>query len=183
LLPVEFGIPTRNLGLPANDEAWTNVSLAKRRVALRCLGLLALLLAPSMNGLACTCRQDLPNAAFERADAVFLGRVIGVTALGRIHKSTVVGPVLLRVQVDEVWKGRVPQQVDVKAEFGSDMCANYSLHQGAEYILYPRHRKQDGPNILYLGGICPSRFLEFSDPLTPAEIKYLNRMRAANSTR
>jgi hypothetical protein len=90
--------------------------------------LLAVAGAPS-DAQACSCYGGPPTSWAGRADAVFLGRPIGVGP----SASDPVGEIVTTFAVDSVWKGHVRRRVLVATDLSS--CGGY-FPPGEQYLVF-----------------------------------------------
>jgi len=91
-----------------------------RKAALSVI-VLALVLTADDKALACSCFYSRPSEGFDRAQAVFTGRII------KAEKSEWV------VAVERVWKGEMAERVTLRdAHAGTSCAAGYK--KGARYL-------------------------------------------------
>ncbi len=81
---------------------------------------------------ACSCRSSTPQEAAAWADVVFAGRVVETM---RDAEDINEGHLFATIDVDNVWKGRVGQQVVVRTAPNSAQCGAY-FEQGKHYLVY-----------------------------------------------
>ncbi|HYO64421.1 MAG TPA: serine hydrolase [Pyrinomonadaceae bacterium] len=127
-----------------------------KRVFLLAAASLCALLSPSPVS-ACSCLIGDPPAEFQRAKAVFVGRVLGGTEKlkakgpdGR-SQSLVAGEV--RLAVEELFKGDPARETTlaVNSMLGTS-CGDYGLRVGARYVVYA-YASERGERLLYTG-VC-----------------------------
>ena len=75
---------------------------------------------------ACSCAPPPPDEAFEKASAVFSGRVVGIS--GEPESA-------IKIQVDEVWKGSATSTTVVDAP---SECSYRGFALGEDYLVYAR---------------------------------------------
>ena len=90
---------------------------------------------------ACSCVWPTPDEAFERADAVFSGRVTSV--------DEYFGPVAIRV--DTVWKGSVTSTTSV-SQYDGTSCSYGRFVEGEEYLVYAYERPHGTLNVWTCSG-------------------------------
>jgi hypothetical protein len=85
--------------------------------------------------VACSCVSFTDQQAFDRADAVFVGDVVGYepppTATGYSSND----PALWIFRVDRVYKGRIPPRQEVVSEFSSVSCG-LELPRSGEVLVF-----------------------------------------------
>jgi hypothetical protein len=129
-----------------------------RSSLLACVALFVLQLNEAF---ACSCNKFTPCEAFNYADAVFIGKVVGGTTKVKEYSqdgktySMEAGEV--RVLVEESFKGVAETEVIVTGF--SSMCGPEGLVRGGRYVIYTR---QQGSSIFYIGPCSPTRAVEYA---------------------
>ena len=93
------------------------------------LGALIAVAGAASDAQACSCYGGPPESWAGRADAVFLGRPIGVGP----SASSPVGEIVTTFAVDSVWKGHVRRRVVVITDLSS--CGGY-FPPGEQYLIF-----------------------------------------------
>lgn len=111
-----------------------------RRIAVLALMTCAVAAAWSVAAAACDCAPPPdPQAALGAADAVFAGRVIGLTLVPRVSEdpssSFAVEDVAATIAVSAVWKGKPTEWVTVYTAFTCCICG-YPFELGQTYLVY-----------------------------------------------
>ncbi len=75
---------------------------------------------------ACSCAPPPPDEAFEKASAVFSGRVVGIS--GETESA-------IKIQVDEVWKGSATSTTVLERP---SECGYPGFTLGEDYLVYAR---------------------------------------------
>lgn len=82
---------------------------------------------------ACTCAPPPPPAQeLERVDAVFAGQVVEITEVSGGRPETVL---VVRMAVDDVWKGDVVEVVEVRTNAQGGTCG-YGFRAGRAELVY-----------------------------------------------
>ena len=85
---------------------------------------------------ACSCMSVSPSEAFERADAVFVGRAVSVTGVEIVHgDATYVDSLITEFDVATVWKGPVEHTIHIRSGADGASCG-YRFTEDGEYIVY-----------------------------------------------
>ena len=83
---------------------------------------------------ACSCIDPgSPSEALERSAAVFAGRVVSID--DRLALGSSLDPLIIKFDVETVWKGSLHQQIELRTAFDSASCG-YSFVEGVEYLVY-----------------------------------------------
>ena len=78
--------------------------------------------------LACSCAPlPEPQQARDQADAVFTGTVLGITQEDNRR--------LVRLRVEEAWKGARCEEVTITTGLGDSDCG-YAFQEGQAYLIY-----------------------------------------------
>jgi hypothetical protein len=106
---------------------------------------------------ACSCGPGDPPIEFNRAKAVFIGRMLGGTEKLSIKdqgaKPRFIEAGNVRFAVEEVFKGGVEDEVTIKiASNVGTSCGPYGLQRGERYVVYAYADQRD-EKILY-SGVC-----------------------------
>jgi hypothetical protein len=114
-----------------------------------------LLTAPAAR--ACSCAMGDPPSEFNRAKAVFVGRMLGGTeklsVKGGDGKSHTIEAGDVRFAVEEVFKGDVPSVLTVGvASMDGTSCGPYGLTLHEQYVVYA-YAGEEGRGKLYTG-VC-----------------------------
>lgn len=98
-----------------------------RRISLSMALVLAIVLGADA-ALACSCAPlPEPRQARDQADAVFTGTVLGITQEGNQR--------LVRLRVEESWKGAKCGEVTITTGLGDSDCG-YAFQEGQAYLIY-----------------------------------------------
>ncbi|HSH80789.1 MAG TPA: hypothetical protein VLA19_19850, partial [Herpetosiphonaceae bacterium] len=93
----------------------------------------AFLLANPTCVFACSCLPPgTPQEELGRSDAVFAGKVVGLT--GRVDGGAV-ETVDVTFEVSQVWKGAASRTVQLQTP-GSSASCGFNFEQGREYVVY-----------------------------------------------
>jgi hypothetical protein len=90
---------------------------------------------------ACSCVPFTDRQAYDRADVVFVGRVLGVTAPGGPVRSST-DPALWTFAVGDVYKGSAATRQGVVSARFSASCG-LEVEQGGTYVVFAR--REPGP--------------------------------------
>ena len=106
---------------------------------------------------ACGCGPSDPPTEFNRATAVFIGRMLGGTEKLSVKdergKPRFIEAGDLRFAVEEVFKGRVGDEATIKiASNVGTSCGPYGLQRGERYVVYAYADESD-EKILH-SGVC-----------------------------
>jgi len=106
---------------------------------------------------ACSCGTGSPAVEFNRARAIFIGRMLGgteqLTIDDRDGKSYPIEAGKVRFTVEEVFKGDVKGEVTIQiASHKNTSCGPYGLKRSEQYIVYAYGGEAD-PETLY-SGVC-----------------------------
>ncbi len=98
-----------------------------RKISLSMTLMLVALLGADA-ALACSCGPlPEPRQARDQADAVFTGTVLGITQEGNRR--------LVRLRVEESWKGARCEEVTITTGLGDSDCG-YAFQEGQSYLIY-----------------------------------------------
>ncbi len=86
---------------------------------------------------ACSCASHTFTEAFDRAGLVFKGTAIDVAVGGSPIGWTSADPVMVRFDVDEVWKGEVPAEVAIETVRTEASCG-FVFEEGRDYLVFVR---------------------------------------------
>src|SRR5688500_3043793 len=121
--------------------------------------ILALFLLSPLSALACSCLFRDPPEAFNEAEAVFIGKMLGgtekfsVKTSEGVHVEREAGQV--RFEISEVFKSKIKAHSEVVLKVDSmrgTSCGDYGLERGETYVVYAYADKQN-PGKLYTG-VC-----------------------------
>lgn len=120
------------------------------------LGFLCLFLFPSTI-LACSCVNQGPAYAFNEAQVVFIGRMLGGTQKlslkAREGKSFTLEAGKVRFAVEEIFKGDNAEELTINIDsHEGTSCGPYGLKRGERYIVYAYGSRND-KKILFTG-VC-----------------------------
>src|SRR5687768_3483965 len=106
---------------------------------------------------ACSCATGPPPFEFNKAKAVFIGRMLGGTEKLSIKdqdgKLRFIEAGKVRFAVEEIFKGEVEDEATIIIEsHEGTSCGPYGLQAGERYLVYAYADKRDG-KILY-SGVC-----------------------------
>lgn len=104
------------------------------------LGVLPFLLLSARTAPACSCSSLMPDQAFDRAQAVFTGKVIKA----RKKEWT--------VAVDRVWKGGPEEIIKLQDAHAGSSCAS-SYKSGESYLFLINVKESDG-KVVYSPQVC-----------------------------
>jgi hypothetical protein len=112
--------------------------------------LCSLQMGPPRPALACFCMPPpTPQEGVHSSDAVFSGRVVGIT-MPQLNPATGgYSPALAQFQAASVWKGSVGPHVTVAFSPSTASCG-YNFQAGNDYLVYARSYV-DGPVLSILG--------------------------------
>ena len=106
--------------------------------SIRILLQVGILLSLAGSASACSCAEDnSPNQALAKADAVFAGKVLDITA---VQPRNSWDERRIRLRVRRSWKGRCG---DVAAVISPSDGCGYSFTRGEYYVVYA-YRSKDG---------------------------------------
>jgi hypothetical protein len=106
---------------------------------------------------ACSCATGDPPSEFNRAKAVFIGRMLGGTeklsVKDKSGKAYSIEAGTVRFEVEESFKGDVSGRIHIEiASMKGTSCGPYGLSKGARYLVYAYVGEPD-TNTLY-SGVC-----------------------------
>ena len=125
----------------ANTRCRRPKYVATVAVALALLVGIVVFLTDPGEAHACSCLPPgLPLEELEASDAVFFGRVTSIRTFdGQLDPDTPISSYMyfrtVSFDVRTVWKGDVPEQMEVVTSF-SDVSCGYSFDEGGEYLVY-----------------------------------------------
>lgn len=98
----------------------------------------------SVTATACSCAPEPePRTALDAADAVFTGRVVGLTLVPRVPEepstSFIAEDVAVTIVVSAVWKGEPAERVTLYTAFTCCVCG-YPFELGKTYLIYAMQR-------------------------------------------
>lgn len=138
---------TRRTGLTADRihprrQRCCSTGLARAGILV---ALFALLLADTLTAAppawACSCDVAPLEAEVERNDVVFAGEVTRIRDGGQDHQLGT-GLREVRVDVERVWKGDLPEQVSVHTEKREASCG-YTFDTARSFLVFVREDAQD----------------------------------------
>ena len=152
----------------------------------RILSLFCLVFIAPAVALGCSCRFEDPPAAFNRADAIFIGQMLGgsetfSTLLTQDRTSLELEAGRVRFAVTEVFKGKTPATGEIAINMPSmrgTSCGDYGLKRGLIYLVYAYRNPQD-KEFLY-SGVC-TRTGSVESEGTKADLAFLKNLPAAGS--
>jgi hypothetical protein len=156
--------------------------MVMKRFLFTIAALLCLLSIPTA-ARACSCLTGEPSFEFNRARAVFIGRVLGgtekISVKGREGKSRAIEAGAVRFSVEEIFKGDVAFEttLDVESMDGTS-CGPYGLTRGARYVVYAYSSRAD-EKALYTG-VC-TRTIEVTSGYAKADLDFLRNLPAAGA--
>jgi hypothetical protein len=110
-----------------------------KRVAVTAAALVALsvvaVVAHPERASACSCAAFTDADAYARADAVFVGRVVGYGGSGGAGNFSSTDPALWRFSVSQVYKGSVRALQDVVSEVSGASCG-LEIPRVGEYVVF-----------------------------------------------
>lgn len=114
-----------------------NVILTQNRGIL----LLSVFLLFSATGYACSCATGDPPFEYNRAKAIFIGKMLGgtenVSRRNQDGKPVSIEAGEVRFRVEENFKGSLVGEVIIHvASMKGTSCGDYGLRRGAQYIVY-----------------------------------------------
>ena len=114
-----------------------------------------LLLIPA-TVVACSCGTGDPPFEFNRAKAVFIGRMLGGTEKLSVKErglSRLLEAGKVRFAVEEVFKGGVAGEVTIEiASMDGTSCGPYGLKRKEQYLVYAYGDEKDGKSLY--SGVC-----------------------------
>lgn len=111
------------------------------RVLPAALTLAATVLTVAMSptpAAACTCAAQLPLQHYERADAVFTGRLVRIDKAPRGLAYRSIDPVSYDFAVERALKGAVAAQTSVGSVAGGESCGLEGMRVGERYTVFAR---------------------------------------------
>jgi hypothetical protein len=148
-----------------------------RRVVFIIALLLCFLSIPS-TARACSCLTGEPAFEFNRARAVFIGRMLGgsekISVKDRDGKSHAIEAGAVRFSVEEIFKGDVAFEttIDIESMNGTS-CGPYGLTRGARYVVYAYSSRAD-EKVLYTG-VC-TRTIELTSGYAKEDLDFLRNL-------
>ena len=132
---------------------------------------------------ACSCATSDPPAEFNRAKAVFIGRMLGGTEKlsftdneGKVRQ---IEAGAVRFSVEELFKGNISKEVTVTiASMKGTSCGDYGLLRGELYVVYAYESERD-KKILY-SGVC-TRTSVADSKYTKEDLDFLRNLPAAGT--
>jgi hypothetical protein len=92
--------------------------------------------------LACGCKSPEISVALQRADVVFIGKVVNIRDFGQDTYSAPARRVMVTFQVSRWWKGPVRRITVMHTRINTSDCDGFlSLKRGEEYIVYGYRKK------------------------------------------
>jgi hypothetical protein len=156
--------------------------MVMKRLLFTIAALLCLLSIPTA-ARACSCLTAAPSFEFNRAKAVFVGRMLGgterISVKGREGKSRTIEAGAVRFSVEEVFKGDVAFEttLDVESMDGTS-CGPYGLTRGARYVVYAYVSSADD-KVLYTG-VC-TRTIDVTSVYAKTDLDFLRNLPAAGA--
>ena len=150
-----------------------------RRVVFIIALLLCILSIPSA-AYACSCAMGEPAFEFNRAKAVFIGRMLGgtekISVKDRDGKAQTIEAGAVRFSVEEIFKGGVAFEttLDIQSMNGTS-CGPYGLTRGVRYVVYAYSREAD-EKVLYTG-VC-TRTRDVSGSYAKEDLDFLRNLPA-----
>jgi hypothetical protein len=141
----------------------------------------SILLAVTASVFGCECALVSQPQAFGMAKAVFDGVVLDIHHFENAENQKVVSRVLVKIRVNEYWKGDASTTINVHAWERAIMCDSYKFELGKRYIVYAIEQDKEngwadqypkGTRILALGA-CILRIAREKD--VPFESKLLGK--------
>jgi hypothetical protein len=153
-----------------------------KRFLFTIAALLCLLSIPTA-ARACSCLTGEPSFEFNRAKAVFIGRMLGgtekISVKDREGKSHTIEAGAVRFSVEEIFKGDVAFEttLDVESMDGTS-CGPYGLTRGARYVVYAYSSRAD-ERVLYTG-VC-TRTIDVTSGYAKTDLDFLRNLPAAGA--
>lgn len=132
---------------------------------------------------ACSCLTGAPSFEFNRARAVFIGRMLGGTEKISVKDSEgrerTIEAGAVRFTVEEIFKGDVAFEttLDVESMNGTS-CGPYGLTRGARYVVYAYSSRAD-EKALYTG-VC-TRTIDVTSGYAKTDLDFLRNLPAAGA--
>jgi hypothetical protein len=132
---------------------------------------------------ACSCLTSEPSIEFNRARAVFVGRMLGGTEKISVKdgegRERAIEAGAVRFSVEEIFKGDVAFEttLDVESMDGTS-CGPYGLTRGARYVVYA-YVSRAGDKVLYTG-VC-TRTIDVTSVYAKADLDFLRNLPAAGA--
>ena len=125
---------------------------------------------------ACSCATGDPPREFNRAKAVFIGRMLGGTEFLKDQggKPLLIEAGKVRFAVEEVFKGVVEDQatISIASSVGTS-CGPYGLQRGARYVVYAYASQRD-EKTLY-SGVC-TRTMTTDSKYAKEDLEFLRNL-------
>ena len=86
---------------------------------------------------ACSCVALTPAQAFERADTVFVGKVVSFKVRSGLLGQSSVDPASAQFAVEEVWKGPRQETLTIRTVRSEGSCG-FNFRDGLTYLVYAR---------------------------------------------
>lgn len=135
------------------------------------LAVILLLTVPIDDLSACSCLGPFsPAVAFERADAVFSGKVVAIA----VDTTDWWRNLRVTIRVSEQWKGKAVQLVNVYTSSVSSACG-YPFEKGSSYLVYAYYSEpSEGP--LHCDGCLVTSICNRTRSMSEAseDLQYLN---------
>lgn len=127
---------------------------------------------------ACSCATGDPPVEFNRARAIFIGRMIGGTEKLSLKdgqgKDRRIEAGAVRFAVEEIFKGTVAQEATIEIASMSDTsCGPYGLKRGERYLVYA-YAGEENADTLY-SGVC-TRTSTLDSPYVKEDLDFLRNL-------
>lgn len=129
-------------------------------------------------GFACSCGTGDPPFEYNRAKAIFIGKMLGGTEI-LTRKNQDGNPVSIeagnaRFRVDENFKGSLVGEVVIHvASMKGTSCGDYGLRRGVQYIVYAYGDDEQSLNT----GVC-TRTVEMESKYAKEDLEFLHHLPA-----
>lgn len=127
---------------------------------------------------ACSCAYSDPPQAFNSAQMVFIGRMLGgtekISTKDRAGKPQTIEAGEVRFTVEEIFKGSAIEQVTIGIDsMNGTSCGPYGLRRGERYLVYA-YVSQDDKKRMYTG-VC-TRTITVSSEYAKEDLEFLRNL-------
>ena len=143
-----------------------------------CFLLLAVFFVLPATGFACSCGTGDPPFEYNRAKAIFIGKMLGGTEIltrkNQNGKPVSIEAGKVRFRVDENFKGSLVGEVVIQvASMKGTSCGDYGLMRGAQYIVYAYGDDEQSLST----GVC-TRTVEVESKYAKEDLEFLRHLPA-----
>ncbi len=127
---------------------------------------------------ACSCATGDPPIEFNRAKAIFIGRMLGGTEKFSVKdekgKAYQLEAGQIRFTVEELFKGNIPNEITITVDsMKGTSCGDYGLKRGEVYVVYA-YGSEKNENLFY-SGVC-TRTSPISSKYVEEDLKFLRNL-------